>query len=69
MKFLDDRSANRVSVFALNDDRTASAIDNLLHQNISALIGPPVGLPNVLVAKIPEDILNDILEFESREII
>jgi len=56
-------------VFAFNDDRTASPIDNLFHQHVASLIGSPVGLPDVLVAKVPEDILNDIFEFESREVI
>jgi len=69
VEFLHNWPSDRVGVFALNDDRTASPIDNLFHQHVAPLIGSPIGLPDVLITKIPEDILDYILEFESREII
>jgi hypothetical protein len=69
MELLDDRTAHGISVFAFDDDRTAGAIDYFLHEDISTLVGPPISLADVLVAEVPENILNDILKLESREVV
>jgi hypothetical protein len=69
MKFLDDGPADRLGVFAFDDDSTACPVDDLFHQYVAALIGSTVGLPNVLIAEISKDIFDYVLELEPREIV
>jgi len=56
-------------VFALDDDASPGSVDDLFHQNVTPLVGRPFGLPHVLVAEIPKDVLGDVLELESGEVV
>mgnify|MGYP000342024115 FL=1 len=56
-------------VLALDDDRTPGPVDDLLHQDVATLVGRLLGLPDVLVAEITEDIFHQVLELESREVV
>jgi len=68
VEFLDDRATDCVGVLALDDDRPAGSIDDLLHEYVPASVGGAVGLPDVLVAEVPEHI-HQILELEPREVV
>jgi hypothetical protein len=65
VEFLDDGAADRIGVFALDNNRSACAVDDFLHQHVAALICTTVGLADVLVAEIPKNILDYVLEFEA----
>jgi hypothetical protein len=69
VEFLDDRAADGRGVLALDDDRPPGAVDDLLHEDVSALVGRALGLADVLVAEIPEHVLHEVLELESREVV
>jgi hypothetical protein len=53
---------DRVRVFALDDDRPTRPIDDLLHGDVSSLVGCTTRLLNVLVAEVAEHVLHQILE-------
>lgn len=70
VEFLDDWLPDRLCVLALNDDDSPTRpVDSLFHEDVPSLAGSPVGLANVLLAEVPEDIFHQILEFESREVV
>jgi len=69
MQLLDDRPADRPGVLALDDDRPWRAVDDLLHDDVAPLVGRPLGLADVFVAEVPEDILHQVLELEPREVV
>jgi len=69
VKFLDDRPADRICVLAFDDDSASGAVDNLLHQYVTAFVRTAVCLSDVLIPEIAEHIFDDIFEFESREIV
>jgi len=54
---MDDRSTHRGGAFALNDDGATCAVDDILHENVSSFVGSTVGLPDFLVAEVPEYVL------------
>jgi hypothetical protein len=69
VKFLDDGSADRLGMFAFDDNGPACAVDDFFHEYITAFVRSAVCLPDVLVAEIPKHILDDIFEFESRKFV
>jgi len=50
--------------FALDDDRAPGAVDDFLHDDVATLVSRAVGLADVLVAEIAEDVLYHVLELE-----
>jgi len=60
---------NSLGVLTLDDDGSASAVDDLPHQNITALVGRSGCLADVFVSEVPEDVLHQILELESGELV
>jgi hypothetical protein len=69
VKFLDDGSADRIGMFAFDDDGPTCAVDDFLHQYITAFVRSAVGLSDVFVAEIPEHILDYVLKFEPRKFV
>ncbi len=69
MEFLDDRPPDRPGVLALDDDRPSRPIDDLLHDDVPPLVGRPLCLADVFVAEVPEDVLDQVFELESREVV
>jgi hypothetical protein len=69
VELLDDRAADRASVFTLDDDPATGAVDNLLHHHVPPLVGRFLGLADVFVAEVSEHILDHVLELEPREIV
>ena len=68
MELLDDRPSGGARVLALGDDRSAGAVNDLLHEDVPALAGRSFGLADTLVAERAKDIRHQILALESREI-
>jgi len=64
VELLDDRAPDRPCVLALHDDRAPGAVDDLLHNDVAALVGRPLCLADVLEAEVAEDVLHHVLELE-----
>jgi len=64
VELLDDWSPDRPRVLALDDNRTPGAVDDFLHDDVATLVSRAVGLADVLVAEIAEDVLYHVLELE-----
>jgi len=64
VELLDDWSPDRPRVLALDDNRTPGAVDDFLHDDVATLVSRAVGLADVLVAEIAEDVLYHVLEPE-----
>jgi hypothetical protein len=69
VKFLDDWSTNSVGVFAFDDDCSTSPVDDFFHDDVSAFVSCSRGLADILVAEVPEYVLNYVFKFEPREIV
>jgi hypothetical protein len=65
MELLNDRAPDRPRVLTLDDDRAAGTVDNLLHDDVAALVGRPLSLADVLVAEVAEH----VLELKPRELV
>jgi len=56
-------------VLTLNDDCTTGAVDDLFHDDVTPLVGRPLGLPDILVAEVSEDVFHHVLKLESGEVV
>lgn len=63
MQLLDDWPADSPGVLTLDDDLSPSAVNDVFHDDVPALVGSFLGLPNVLVAEVSEYVLHQVLEF------
>jgi len=56
-------------MLTLDNDGPVSSIDDLFHEDVASFVSRPLSLPNVLIAEVPEDVLGNVLELESRQIV